>query len=228
MEGDRVEKSIFDLEVREKKNQAFLNKAKTGAKGGSSSRKGVRTPFDFMSRQEKKNLIGEVRVTNMYTSILNWTEFNLKDKETQKELLTKWREVHSNNKIMEELAIGRDRPFNSQSYADLVKELGCPRKTRQVHPDPTTKKRPRNAKVKSLEVAAIEVARQSQLEFETMVSPEPVKEVVQQIITSGLHLEYHGEYTADELAKIFTKMQLLVDGESNKFKISLAISECDK
>jgi len=42
----RLERGIFDLEVREKKNQAYLNKARTGSKGGSRSRKGMNTPYD--------------------------------------------------------------------------------------------------------------------------------------------------------------------------------------
>jgi hypothetical protein len=230
-----MEKSLFDLEVRDKKNQAYLNRAKTGARGGSSSRKGMRTPFDYMSAKERKKLSGEVQVTNMYTTILNWKEFILKDKETQKELLTKWREVHSNYKIMEELGIGRERPFNSQSYADLVNGLGCPKKTRQVHPDPATKKPRRNAVAKpvikldekptllELAIEAEEVINKSKQEAE----PEQPK-VTPILITNGLHLEYHGEYDSEQLSKIFTKLQLLTDGEPHKFKISLSLTECEK
>ncbi len=232
-----MEKSLFDLEVRDKKNQAYLNRAKTGARGGSSSRKGMRTPFDYMSAKERKKLSGEVQVTNMYTSILTWKEFILKDKETQKELLTKWREVHSNTKIMDELGVGRERPFNSQSYADLVNELGCPRKTRQVHPNPTTKRPRRNAAKKDTPIIKLDekpTLLELALEAEEVINkskpviePEPEK-VTPILITNGLHLEYHGEYDAEQLSKIFTKLQLLTDGEPHKFKISLSLSECEK
>lgn len=213
-----MERSIFDLEVRDKKNQAYANKSKTGSKGGSSSRKGVRTAYDFMTKKEKKSLIGEVRVGNMYTTILNWQEWQTKDKETQKNLLTKWREVHSNGKIMEELGQGRDKKFNSQSYADLVNELGCPKKLRN-------NSGPRKAKTKT----TVEIPKKSLLEF----AEEPKQEVQQaqiqnevvKLLTRGLHLEYNGTYDVEALNRLFTKLQLLVDGEPSKYNISLSLSE---
>lgn len=213
-----MERSIFDLEVRDKKNQAYANKSKTGSKGGSSSRKGVRTAYDFMTKKEKKSLNGEVRVGNMYTTILNWQEWQTKDKETQKNLLTKWREVHSNGKIMEELGQGRDKKFNSQSYADLVNELGCPKKIRN-------NTGPRKAKAKT----TVEIPKKSLLEF----AEEPKQEVQQaqiqnevvKLLTRGLHLEYNGTYDVEALNRLFTKLQLLVDGEPSKYNISLSLSE---
>ncbi len=214
-----MERGIFDLEVREKKNQAYLNKARTGSKGGSRSRKGMNTPYDYLSSKEKKKLSGEVRVGNMYTTILNWNEFEIKDKETQKQLLTKWREIHPNNKIMDALSEGRGKKFNSQSYADLVNELGCPKKVR-------SNTGPRKAKTKA--VAIKTPVMESQLEF-----AEPQEEVKQDIkdhvqtmiITKGLHLEYNGNYDVDSLNRLFTKLQLLIDGEPNKYRISLSLSE---
>jgi hypothetical protein len=121
-----LEEGLFDLEVREKQRERFNLKSKTGARGGSKSRKGVRTAYDFLKPKEKKLLNGEVESYNMYTTILNWNEWQTKDKETQKNLLTKWREIYPNTKIMEELAIGREKNFNTQSFADLVNGLGVP------------------------------------------------------------------------------------------------------
>jgi hypothetical protein len=45
------------------------------------------------------------------------------------------------------------------------------------------------------------------------------------IITKGLHLEYNGNYDVDSLNRLFTKLQLLIDGEPNKYRISLSLSE---
>lgn len=213
----KLEKSIFDLEVREKKNQAFLNKARTGAKGGSRSRKGMNTPFDYMSKAEKKKLNGEVRVGNMYTTILNWTEFEQKDRETQKNLLTKWREIHSNTEIMKALSEGRKSKLNSQSYADIVNDLGCPKKVRNTGP--------RKAKTKAV---AVSPEVHSTLEF---ALDEPKKQEIKEeviktmLISKGLHLEYNGNYDVDSLNRLFTKLQLLIDGEPNKYRISLSLSE---
>lgn len=213
IEEPKVQRSIFEMEVREKKNQAYQNKLnRTGSRGGSKSRKGVRTAFDYMTAKEKRKLNGEVRVSNMFTTILNWTEFQKKDKETQKELLTKWREIYPNNKIMFELSQGREAKINNQSFSDLVKELGVPMKNRG------------GAGVKRVRKAKDAVA----------ISPEPqiieVPEVAQpqQIITKGLHLEFNGKYDVDALNKLFTKLQLLIDGDTNKYNISLSLTEITK
>lgn len=212
---------IFEREVREKKNQAFLNKAKTGSKGGSRSRRGMNTPFDYMSKKEKRNLNGEVATFNMHT-ILNWNEFEQKDKETQKMLLTKWREIYPNSKIQDELSVGRKSKLNSQSYADIVNGLGCPKKSRAGAP------RGSSTGVRQQRAAAITKMIKDVNEEETaeLLDLEVPKEEPKQIIvTSGLHLEYNGAYDADQLNKIFTKLQLLVDGEENKFNISISITE---
>lgn len=211
----KEQRSIFDMEVREKKNQAYLNKlSRTGSKGGSKSRKGVRTAFDYMTTKEKKNLNGEVKVHNMFTTILNWTEFQRKDKETQKDLLTKWREIYPNNKIMFDLSQGREAKLNNQSFSDLVKELGVPAKGRGGG---AGVKRVRKAK----EVAAI--SPEPQVIEVPEVAPQP-----QQIITKGLHLEFNGKYDVDALNKLFTKLQLLIDGDTNKYNISLSLTEITK
>ena len=97
--------SLFETEVREKKSQAYNNRAKTGAKGGSRSRKGMSTPYDFMSTSEKKKLNGEVEIFNMNTTILPIEEFRLKDEQMQKTMLTAWREIYDNLKIRKEFTI---------------------------------------------------------------------------------------------------------------------------
>jgi hypothetical protein len=45
------------------------------------------------------------------------------------------------------------------------------------------------------------------------------------ILTQGLHLEYNGEFDAEQLSKIFTKLQLVTDGEENKFYLSISLTE---
>jgi hypothetical protein len=215
-----VEPGIFEMEVREKKNQAFLNKAKTGSRGGSNSRKGVRTPYDYMSRKEKMSLNGEVSSMNVYTTILNWTEWTTKDEGTQKTLLTKWREIYPNSKIIDELSIGRNSKLNSQSYADIVNALGIPKKVRNA---PGTRK----AKTKTV---AVTPQIESQLEFEEPkheTKMQPQNEVTK-LLTKGLHLEFNGTYDVESLNRLFTKLQLLVDGEPHKYNISLSLSEKQK
>lgn len=55
---------------------------------------------------------------------------------------------------------------------------------------------------------------------EVAPTPTPIK-----LISQGLNLEYNGEYTAEQLNKIFTKLQLLIDGEESKFILNVSLSE---
>lgn len=221
-----MEQGIFEQEVRDKQRERFNLKAKTGAKGGSASRKGVRTTYDFLKPKEKKLLNGEVESYNMYTTILNWAEWQTKDKETQKNLLTKWREIYPNTKIMEELGQGRESKFNSQSFADIVNDLGVPPKRKQIS---SGEKKPRKAYTRKSKENA-ELPKMSLLEFAEVEPKEEVKQEIQnvvqaQLITKGLHLEYNGNYDVEALNRLFTKLQLLIDGEPNKYQINLSLSE---
>lgn len=221
--------SIFELEVKEKRAQAFLNKSKTGAKGGSKSRKGVRTPSDYMSKKELRELNGEVRTYNM-NSLMDWKTFNEKSKEEQTRLLTHWRNIYSNAKIMDALQEGREKKFNQQSFADLVHELGVPKKNRINTGEP---RKPRQAKKNVAITQAEPVAKLSLLEFaeqqpEPQPQPQPQPEPVQQIILKGMHFEYNGLYETDQINKILTKLQLLLEDEPNKFNVCISISEKTK
>jgi hypothetical protein len=224
--------SIFDLEIREKRAQAFLNKSKTGSRGGSKSRKGMRTPSDYMTKQEKKQLSGEVRAYNM-NSLMDWKSFNEKTTEDKRTLLTHWRNIYRNSEIMDALSEGRGSKLNSQSFADLVNGLGIPKKARVN----TGERKTRQAKVKAKTVAIAEPEQKplgeamSLLQLaETFTQPKEIQTPQQapQLITKGLHLEYNGLYDADTINKILTKLQLLVDGEQNKFNVSITLTEKTK
>jgi hypothetical protein len=215
-----IEKMLKE-DIREKKKTgsgAFHMRGK-GVRHGFSG--ALRTPFHFMKTKEKNKLSGEVTVHNMFTTILNWSEFQLKDRETQKMLLTKWRETFSNVQIQEQLQVGRDKAFNTQSFADLVNDLGCPPKRKGgSQPKSRGKYKPRQA------VATIQPTEEKQVEL--ALPPSQLELAIEEpkiTIFNGLNLEYNGEYNCDELTKIFTKLQLLVDGEPNKYKISLALVE---
>jgi len=214
---------LFQEDIRDKRKagSGSFHKRGKGVKHGISG--ALRTPYYYLKPKERKKLNGTVETSNMYSTILNWDEWNARDKEAQKMLLTKWREIHSNTKIMEELAVGRGKPFNSQSFADLVNGLGCPAKLRGGS-GPRKKKSTAITMAKEIKSPTLlefaEVA--NQLEFEV-----PKQEIKQILITHGLHLEYNGEYDQEQLSKIFTKLQLLIEGEPNKFKISLSLSECE-
>lgn len=201
---------LFQDDIREKRKtgSGSFHKRGKGVKHGLSG--ALKTPYHYMKTKEKNKLNGEVECFNMYETIIPWNEFTLKEKDQQKLLLTRWRELYPNQKIMDELGEGMPRKFNTQSFADLVNGLGCPPKQKGGSIPRAYK--PRKAKTVAIEPVESAVA-----------VAEPPKEV--KLITEGLHLEYNGEYDSEQLTKIFTKLQLLTDGEENKFVLSIAITE---
>jgi hypothetical protein len=220
---------MFNEDVREKRKagSGSFHKRGKGVKHGMSG--ALKTPYHYMSAKEKKKLNGEVSVYSMYETIIPLKEFKLKDIETQKLLLTRWREIYENDIIKEEMGL------NVKSYYDLVAELNLPKKPRggNIMRAARDKKPKKEAKI----------AISSQMKFETpetpATTPQPVLQLaepqvqeiqpqMQKIIIKGLNLEYNGEYNAEDLAKIFTKLQLIIDGETNNYNLCLSLSEKTK
>lgn len=229
--------SLFETEVREKKSQAYNNRAKTGAKGGSRSRKGMSTPYDFMSTSEKKKLNGEVEIFNMNTTILPIEEFRLKDEQMQKTMLTAWRDIYDNLKIRKELGI------SNKAFYDLVAELKIPKKTRIESKKRSSRPKAvavtpevKETKIKDLSAKTLkdfmEVADQAELEFlkesiPVTTLPAETKEDTGQteLITQGITFNYDQISDIDTLNRILTKCQLLMDGEPHKFRLQISMSE---
>lgn len=214
---------FFAEQIREQKKAgsgAFHRRGK-GVKHGMNS--AFRTPYYYMSNKERKKLNGSVEVSNMYdTVILPYTEFKTKNIEQQISLLTRWRENFSNKEIQQQMGIA-----NSPFYK-LVKELGLTnpyaKKPRVDTKETTNEKIVRTAKVVQKVISAQKVPVQQELEILNTKPPEVVSEPTVTIF-NGLSLEYNGEYTAEQLIKLFTKLQLLADGEENKYKLSLRMVE---
>ena len=227
--------SLFETEVREKKNQAYNNRAKTGAKGGSRSRKGMSTPYDFMSKSEKQKLNGEVEIFNMNTTILPIEEFKLKDEQMQRTMLTAWREIYDNMKIRTELGV------SNKAFYDLVAELNIPKKTRieskkRTGRPKTTTPEVKETKNKDLSAKTLkdfmEVADQAELEFlkesipVTTLPAESKEDTGQtELVTQGITFNYDQISDIDTLNRILTKCQLLMDGEPHKFRLQISMSE---
>ena len=221
----------------------IIEKKRTGRGAFSMRGKGVkhgisgafRTPSYFMTNKEKKLLNGEVEVHNMYTTVLKMDEFRTKDEEMQRTLLTKWREIYDNAHIKKEMGL------SNKAFYDLVAELKIPKKTRVEGPrkagrpkGSTTTKQAKSKesvavspKKNLLELAEEAVQREEERQAK-LKAVTPTAPPVQTLIVNGLHVEYNGSYDAETINKILTKIQLLVDGEPNKFRISLSLSEINK
>jgi hypothetical protein len=200
-----------DIQEKKKAGRGVFSMRGKGVKHGFSG--ALKTPYYYMSNKEKKKLDGEVKVSNMYETVIPFREFELKDQETKKAMLIRWREIYANTKIMKEMGL------NNSDYYKLIGDLEIPKKPR------TGGSRPK-AKNKTVAVKPKEIIE--------LMAETPKKEAaqiqhqLQQIITNGLHVEYNGTYDHETLNKLFTKLQLLIDGEPNNFRISLSLSEVDK
>jgi hypothetical protein len=220
---ENIEK-LFLEDVREKKKAgrgAFHMRGK-GIRHGSN--KALRTPFHFMKNKEKKKLDGEVVSYNM-NSLMAYHDFEQKDFETKKMLMTNWRAMYQNNEIMDAFFDeGKGKRFNAQSFANLVNELGCPPKAKGGSKSRAYTSRVGKGKVKK-EDKVEEESKQLLAEFKDLAKENLPQEAKPMLITNGLHLEYNGDYDAESISKIFTKLQLLVEGEESKFKLSISLSE---
>ena len=146
-----------------------------------------------MKTKEKKLLNGEVRISNMYETILPREEFETRSIEDQKRLMEKWREIHTNKEIQDSLGV-----TSAGSFANLLKKLEIPSK--------------RTAYKKGV--------RQSQEVmngWEDNWIADPIEKKMDIPIFNGLRLNYNGIYDSTKLNEIFSKLQLLLDSEENSF-----------
>jgi hypothetical protein len=218
---------IFNEDIRDKRKAgsgSFHRRGK-GVKHGISG--ALRTPSFYMSTKEKKKLNGEVKVSFMYETIVPMTEFNLKDTETQKAMLTRWREIYDNLTIRTQLGI------SNKAFYDLVSDLGIPKKTR-IEADGSRKGKAKQAKSKVLpKKSLMETVEFLGAEREVVeVKKEVAKEIekVEEanapvLVTTGMQLTYNRVYTEEELNTIFTKCQIMVEGENKKFQLTLSLTE---
>lgn len=217
----------FKNEIYEKKQLAHGNRARTGT-GRRASYRGVKTQYDFMSKEERKKLNSDVIVSNLNDIVLLKEEFDSLNYERQKDLLTHWRDMYENKYIMEQMGVK-----GSNTYHKYIKELDIPKKARGGA---------KNFKGRRRGAATVkqETTPQISLQFEepqkhsitdtiqtALKNMDSVQQPTNSILQTveGLHLEYNGIYDAEQLSKIFTKLQLITDGEQCKFQLNISLSE---
>ena len=166
---------LFNDDVREKRKagSGSFHKRGKGVKHGISG--ALRTPSYYMSNKEKKKLNGEVKVTYMYETIIPLEEFKAQDVETQRNMLTSWRDHYTNEEIKRGLGTSNN-PFYK-----LVEDLGLPKKPRGG----SRTRGPRKSKA---------IIISPQMSFPEVESePETKKEIETEIVkamlvSKGLHL----------------------------------------
>ena len=204
---------MFHEDIQDKKRTGRGVFSRVG-KGVKHTIRGVKTPYDFLSNKERKKLNSEVREFNMYENILDREEFDKKDRDTQRAMLIKWRELYDNTEIMSQMGIR-----GNNSYHKIIKDLEIPPKPRG---GARTGPRKRKATTQTQRIEQPQEVKPKEIPIET-VQQNPVK-----ILINGLHLEYNGIYNSDQLSRIFTKLQLLTDGEDSDYYLTLTLTEEQK
>lgn len=198
---------FFQSEIIEKKKHLQSQRAKTG-RGASRSRRIGIMPTDRMSKRELKEYTkaGEVVISFMYDALIPKEEFDNKPLEEQVKIMKRWRELYTNAEIMKGLGIA-----GSNTLYKMLNKLDLPPKSRGGYRKRNSK--PKDKKPKEVAVESPQAVVVSQTD------------AVQKLISNGLHLEYNGKYDAEQLEKIFTKLQLIVSGDDAKYRLSLLITE---
>ena len=201
---------MFQEEIREKKKIGRGVFSRRG-KGVKHTIRGIKTPYDFLTTKEKNKLNSEVRKSNMYEEIIKLEDFVKYDERIQRNMFIKWRELYSNQEIMTQMEVRGNNAFQK-----IIKQLDIPLKQTRIpkQAKTTVKKNQQSSKG---ETSIKEVTQQ----------PQPVQQVQQlvKIIINGLHLEYNGIFDPNQLSKIFTKLQLLTDGEESDYYLTLTLTE---
>jgi hypothetical protein len=195
--------NLFQQEINSKNKDRHNLRSKTGSKGSSKSRKGVRTTYDYLSNKERKKLSSDVSVRNLFDLLLTKAEFEGYPKEKQKEILLHWREIYPNSKIMEALEIKSQGTFNK-----FMDQLQIPKKRvykKREKPQPK---------------------KEDHQDVEVFAAVAPSKKETSISILDGLQLKYNGVYDSDQLERIFTKLQLIIQGEQEiKYQVSITLQE---
>lgn len=210
-----IEKLFLD-EVRSKKRTANGVYSKTGKNGYVGK---MLFASDLMSRKEKTKhrKAGKVESYNMYETILTKEEFEQKDEQTQKAMLTRWREIYKVRDIQLGLGVA------SKTFYDYLKKHEIPEISRGTRRRGELKNAGTKPAKKQKTPATKEEAPQTPINEVDI--KESAKENTIKLLSNGLHLEYNGTYDHEQLNKIFTKLQLITDGEENKFTLSISLSE---
>ena len=138
----------------------------------------------------------------MYEVILPKEEFLLKDVTMQKTLLAKWRDNYSNEQIKKEMKI------NNYDFYELVAKLEIPKKIK------------RKTKEKIVDVNThYPTKKKIELSIDNPIPSSP------QEYTIGLQLHYNGTFSADQVSKMFEKLNLIIDGEQTQYEVNISIKE---
>ncbi|MFI8671855.1 hypothetical protein ACIGIJ_18550 [Bacillus paranthracis] len=108
---------LFREEIRNKKRVGSNIFSRVSTRKGGSNQ-ALRTPYLYMTRKERKNLNGEVRVYNM-SDIISYDEFINKSEKEQRELLVFWRKNFKTKEIIEGMGVSKNPIYKLLDKYDI-------------------------------------------------------------------------------------------------------------
>ena len=202
------ERSIFDIEVKEKKAQASQLRSKTN---GRRNRRSM-LPVDFMTKTQLKEYTkgGEIMVSNLWDNLITLEQYEALSDEKKKFAMEHWRKVHS------VAAIKNALKMNDYKVYKEFDRLGV-----QYEKRTQTKKRTAKALTQEQQPAAAAI-----IETEEIQQPAAAQTV--QILPaaySGSTFFFDDISNAEEIVSKLFKYAAFLEGEKNKFRLRLEITE---
>jgi hypothetical protein len=234
---------ILKEEIQEKKQIGNITQTRKGKRGYGR----MKTTLDFLSGKEKRayTKAGKVQVSNLYEKLLTKAEFEELSPEDQKRRILHWRTKHKVKDIQRALGVSNLTYYKYLENLGIPKERGRKGKAQTIAAAPQPEARPAirsnlefaeelqpRAKtyMELLEYPDIEtdfpelakvIAAEKAAE-KAEPAPEPAPAI---LLLDGLNVAYNGRYGADEIRRMLTKIDVILDGEENEFDIELRISE---
>jgi hypothetical protein len=191
--------SLFMEDVKHKK-RAFREAMTATSK---KSRKYNMQSWEMLDPKSRREYIkgGEIKVSNIYDQILEKTEYDKLDDEQKKTAMRHWRAVFSAAKVQ------RKFEWNTYNYYSELERLGL-KETKTTKPKKKTKQNKQT------------IEKQDPQTEETAAAIQ-----VLQARASGTAFYVDDDFTSEAAMGKLMKFASFLEGEENRFRIRLEISE---
>ncbi len=227
-ERGRHMSSIFEEEVREKKQQRHLYKAKTNGRRKSGSM----LPMDFMSKAQQKEYTkaGEIVVTNLWDQIITVEQYEALTDEKKKAAMEHWRKIHTTAAIRKAFKWNSNKTYKEFDRLGIEKAVRKPRTATGIQKAPAAKKEKPAAKINDQLLAFDDYEPEANKPL-SIAKEERIEQVEARMIpaaNTGSTLFFDDTISAEEAITKLMKYAAFLEGESHKFRLRLEITEIKK
>lgn len=218
--------SIFEEEVREKKQQRHLYRAKTNGRRKSGSM----LPIDYMTKAQQKEYTkaGEIVLSSIWDEIITLDQYNELTDEKKKQALEHWRNVHTTAAIRKKFKWNSNKTYKEFDRLGIEKAIRKPRTATGVQKAPAAKKEKPAANINLSFDDHYEPESLRPLEIKEVKQVEEVTARMIPAANTGSTLFFDDTISAEEAITKLMKYAAFLEGESHKFRLRLEITEIKK